>query len=152
MWTYPQLHADLFRFTKENLKRKYHFLWIEHTEESIILSNNTSWNENTFKGNTITCFETYRSSHPEVFLGKGVLKTCSKFTGEHPCRSVISIKLKICCIFSEQHLLRIPLDGCFWTFLLQKLILVSSAKVYSSKSVFALFYLSFSGVKFFWYS
>ena len=24
---------------------------------------------------------------------KGVLKICSKFTGEHPCRSVISIKL-----------------------------------------------------------
>ena len=34
-----------------------------------------------------------RSSHREVFLGKGVLKICSKFTGEHPCRSVISIKL-----------------------------------------------------------
>ena len=25
-----------------------------------------------------------RSSHPEVFLGKGVLKICRKFTGEHP--------------------------------------------------------------------
>ena len=34
-----------------------------------------------------------RSSRPEVFLGKGVLKICSKFIGEHPCRSVISIKL-----------------------------------------------------------
>ena len=34
-----------------------------------------------------------RSSHPEVFLEKGVLKICSRFTGEHPCRSVISIKL-----------------------------------------------------------
>ena len=34
-----------------------------------------------------------RSSPPEMFLGKGVLKICSKFTGEHPCRSVISIKL-----------------------------------------------------------
>ena len=30
-----------------------------------------------------------RSSHPEVFLGKVVLKICSKFTGEHPCRSAI---------------------------------------------------------------
>ena len=29
-----------------------------------------------------------RSSHPEVFLGKGILKICSKFIGEHPCRSV----------------------------------------------------------------
>ena len=35
------------------------------------------------------------SSPPEVFLGKGVLKICSKFTGEHPCQSVISIKLLI---------------------------------------------------------
>ena len=31
---------------------------------------------------------------PEVFLGKGVLKTCSKFTGEHPGRSVILIKVQ----------------------------------------------------------
>ena len=28
-----------------------------------------------------------------MFLGKGVLKICSKFTGEYLCRSVISIKL-----------------------------------------------------------
>ena len=35
-----------------------------------------------------------RNSHPGVFLGKAVLKICSKFTGEHPCRSVISIKLQ----------------------------------------------------------
>ena len=33
------------------------------------------------------------SSRPEVFLTKGVLKICIKFTGEHPCRSVTSIKL-----------------------------------------------------------
>ena len=30
-------------------------------------------------------------SLPEIFLGKGVLKIWSKFTGEHPCGSVISI-------------------------------------------------------------
>ena len=29
-----------------------------------------------------------------MFLGKCVLKTCSKFTGEHPRRSAISIKLQ----------------------------------------------------------
>ena len=34
-----------------------------------------------------------RSCHQGVFLRKGVLKICCKFTGEHPCRSVISIKL-----------------------------------------------------------
>ena len=35
-----------------------------------------------------------RSSPSEVFLRKGILKICRKFTGEHPCRSVISIKLQ----------------------------------------------------------
>ena len=28
------------------------------------------------------------------FLGKDVLKICSKFTGEHPCLRVISIKFQ----------------------------------------------------------
>ena len=35
----------------------------------------------------------FRSSHPEVFLRKGVPKIYNKFTREHPCRSLISIKL-----------------------------------------------------------
>ena len=29
-----------------------------------------------------------------MFLGNGVLKICSKVTGENPCQSVISIKLQ----------------------------------------------------------
>ena len=36
----------------------------------------------------------HRSSPPEENQEKGVLKICSKFTGEHPCRSAISIKLQ----------------------------------------------------------
>ena len=36
----------------------------------------------------------YRSSRPVPFLGKSVLKKCSKYTGKHPCRSAISIKLQ----------------------------------------------------------
>ena len=35
----------------------------------------------------------YRSINRQVFLRKGVLNICSKFTGKHPCQSVISIKL-----------------------------------------------------------
>ena len=35
-----------------------------------------------------------RSNPPEVLLLKGILEICSKFTGEHPCRSVISVKLQ----------------------------------------------------------
>ena len=36
-------------------------------------------------------FINFRSSSPEVFLGKGVLKLYRKFTGEHPCRRVIQL-------------------------------------------------------------
>ena len=35
----------------------------------------------------------HRGSHPEVFFEKVVLKICSKFTGEHPYRCVISIEM-----------------------------------------------------------
>ena len=35
-----------------------------------------------------------RSSYPEVFLGKGVPKICSKFTGEQPCQSAILTNLQ----------------------------------------------------------
>ena len=69
------------------------------------------------------------SSHEEVLLGKGVLKICSKFIGEHPWQRAISINLP--CNFIEialQHgcspvnllhildylFLRTPLYCCFW--------------------------------------
>ena len=64
-----------------------------------------------------------RSSHPDSFLGKGVLEICCNLTGENPCRSVISIKLlcnfiKItlrhgCSHLNLLHILRTPLSGCF---------------------------------------
>ena len=41
------------------------------------------------------------NSRSEVLCEKGVLKICSKFTGECPCRSAISIKLL--CNFIETH-------------------------------------------------
>ena len=42
---------------------------------------------------TIIFSKSFRSSCTEVLLRKVVLKICRKFTREHPCRSVISIKL-----------------------------------------------------------
>ena len=36
----------------------------------------------------------HRSSRPEVFIKKGVLKNFAKFTGKHLCRSLLSIKLQ----------------------------------------------------------
>ena len=55
----------------------------------------------------------FRSSHPEVFLVKGVLKICSKFTGKHPRRIAISIKLNIalrhgCSPVNLGHIFRTP--------------------------------------------
>ena len=48
------------------------------------------------------------SSHSEVFLRKGVLKICSKFTGEHPCH-FIGITLRHgCSPVNLQHIFRTP--------------------------------------------
>ena len=70
-----------------------------------------------------------RSSPSEVFLGKCVLKICSKFIGEHPYRSLVSIKLQsnfieiklwygcflvnLLLVFRTSFLWTPP-DGCFW--------------------------------------
>ena len=51
-----------------------------------------NWYFNSLAGKLTTFF---RSIPPEVFLVKCVLKICSKFTGDHPCRCVISIKLHL---------------------------------------------------------
>ena len=59
-----------------------------------------------FYSNSILNIKRNRSSNPEVFLEKGVLKIYSKFIGEHPCRSAISIKL--ICNFIEI----VPGHGC----------------------------------------
>ena len=55
-------------------------------------------------------------------LGKGVLKMCSKYTGEHPCWSAMKshfgmgVLLYIRCIFSEHLFLRTHLDDCYCIF------------------------------------
>ena len=43
--------------------------------------------------NTPLYFVQSGASPPKMLLGKGVLKICRKFTGEHTCQSAISIKL-----------------------------------------------------------
>ena len=58
-------------------------------------------------------FVIFRSSHPEVLLGKGVLKKCSKFTVEHPCWSVICNFIEMtlqhgCSPVNLLHIFRIP--------------------------------------------
>ena len=58
--------------------------------------------------NSLTLSSIYRSSGPEVFLGKGVLNIFSKVTGEHPCRSVIFNNVAL-------HLLHYELVKMFWS-------------------------------------
>ena len=49
--------------------------------------------ENTFFYRTpLVAAPLFRSSRPIMFLRKGILKICGKFTGEHPCRGAISVK------------------------------------------------------------
>ena len=66
----------------------------------------------------------YKRTAPDVFLGKGVLKICSKFTAEHPCRSMICNFTEIAIwhrcspanlldIFRIPFSLRTTLEGCF---------------------------------------
>ena len=60
----------------------------------------------------VSYFQVFRSSIQEVFLSKGVLKICSKFTGEHSCRSVSNF-IKITLPYSWSpvnllHIFRIP--------------------------------------------
>ena len=51
----------------------------------VVLDQHTLVYQYFVKNHVTNSEETFRSSHPEMFLGKGVLKTCSKFTGDHPC-------------------------------------------------------------------
>ena len=61
--------------------------------ESISYKWGRLWSWQSYKMTVIAQFEKNRSSPPEADLGKDVLKICSKFTGEHPCVTVNSIKL-----------------------------------------------------------
>ena len=90
-----------------------------------------------FEGFANNC---YGSSSSEAFLGNIVLKICSKFTGEHACRSVILIKLlcnfiKITLLYgcypvNLLHIFRIPFYNNTYGGLL---LLPQNSFTYSSK-------------------
>ena len=76
------------------------------------------------------CIISFRSSRPEVFLGKAVPKISSKFTGEHPCRSGNFIEITPqhgCSPVNLLYVFRIlfprnTLVGCFCSFYLMHLL------------------------------
>ena len=56
--------------------------------------------------------KTIRSSYLEVFLEKDVVKIYSKFTGEYPCQSAISIKFQNWCSpLNLLHISKTPFSG-----------------------------------------
>ena len=75
--------------------------------------------------------ESIRSSRPEVFCKKSVLRNFTKFTGKHLCQSLFVFSPKTCNYIKKETLaqclllkfvkfLRTPLlqntsDGCFWS-------------------------------------
>ena len=58
-----------------------------------------------FHGNNLK--KSDRSSRPEMFCRKGGLKNFTKFTGKHPCRSLLFNKIADLSLFFTQHLWRL---------------------------------------------
>ena len=71
-------------------KKSYILFYIFSNASNIQVYELTSYQCSHFYQN----FPVFRSSSPEVFLGKSILKLCCKFTREHPCLTVISRKLQ----------------------------------------------------------
>ena len=67
---------------------------------------------------TFLVYHIVRKQPPRGVLKKGVLKICSKFTGEHPCQSVTSKKLQIN-VIAGWLLLTVPLSGIILRFIIQ---------------------------------
>ena len=82
-WTNIFLIIDMFKKLYLKIFNKYNLIFQYFIYETLI-----------FAFDTICKRRRSRSSPPKVLLGKGFLKICSKFTGEHPCQSTISIKLQ----------------------------------------------------------
>ena len=124
--------VSIFPHSDQNNSEYGHFLrsnsLLRLKENRQILSKIISRNDDErskINGQTSIKNRKNRSSRPKVFLRNDVLKLCSKFTGERPCRSAISIKLlwnrtsawvfscKFAAYFQKHLFLRTPLDGCF---------------------------------------
>ena len=117
-FTKVNAHERFSFFTDKNLYYcgmwyLYYFQWCRHVSLKLIYLTVFYMKTNWMKISHV-CIEWVftlkfsRSSHPEVFLGKIILKMCTKFTGEHPCRSVISIKLLLKFPVNLSHIFRTP--------------------------------------------
>ena len=100
------------KWSKENYLRKYRPIFI-------LLSDLQLENKRTLQKSSPVTSNEVRSSPPQLFLLKGILKTYKKSTGEPSCQSAISIKLQSnfientlqygCCPVNLLHIFRTPL-------------------------------------------
>ena len=93
-------------------------------------------------------FLIFKSSHPELFCQKGVLKNFTKFPGKHPVpeplfNKVAGLRPEFCESFRTLFFHRTPLVAAsvFWS----KYVFTRSIVLFCLK-------YNFSGVEFFWYS
>ena len=82
--------------------------------------------------------ELYRSSHPELFLVKDVLKICSKFIGGHPCNFIKITLWHGCSHVNLLHIFRTPFHKStsgrlllFIPFILKYFSTITLTKVYN---------------------
>ena len=68
------------------------FLYLMNVSEDVLFSDVFMGLKELIGMKWVNLLLSFRSSTSEL-SGEGVLKTCSKFTGEHPCRSAISMNL-----------------------------------------------------------
>ena len=80
----------LLLLIKFHLKPTATFLRKQLTALDMVLNTPLSHKRSTYYYNADVCKgpNDYRSSRPEVFCKKGVLKNLAKFTGKHLCQSV----------------------------------------------------------------
>ena len=97
MWLFLLIVAKIIRFLDY---WKFPFLdrgLMEGVNALILLQRNQVLTTSKIRNPKACAFHSHvayhRSSPPEVFFEKGVLKIGSKFTGEHPCRSATSTTL-----------------------------------------------------------
>ena len=144
------IHTELLKLSKEQKDRKTQKtkrafwtnprIWSKYFNK-IILTDWLIFQMNSFELCWLSCTKLSYFQYIEWFgwhrqkqlsrgvLEKDVLKICSKFTGEHPYQSVISINcfatllkwhfgmdvlLLICGILSEHLFLKTPLEGCIF--------------------------------------
>ena len=102
--------VQVFFFVKIHLCIELSYITFWHSSRN--------WSGNLLRFSFFSACMHFKSTRQKVFLWKGVLKICSKFTGEHPCRSAISKNLHnnfiemtlrhVCSPVNLLHILRTP--------------------------------------------